>query len=319
MSNVKMQLSGRIHWQLINTDGSIAMEGAQSNLILDSGLNALALVSDTQLTSFRQYLGLGTNGTLPNVAQTDLLAAVETRSPSDGGFGAEATNSYVAIPGSNVWRGEFTVVKTVTLTANRNIAEFALFASNVGGLASIREVPRDGNGDPIVVSALSGQIFKLNHTLRVDIPYNSVARNFTIIGAGVQSGTECFFHDNVANQGLISDIFTIITPASGMMVKPLTNASSLTPTTNPIYVFGDTINANGAPIPYVINSFKRTKRVVIAPSAMVGNHGGWAIVFGQISNGRNAGYKFVLTSGNYVKTNLKQLTLDFTVSWARAP
>ena len=319
MSNLKMALSGRIHWQLINHDGSIALEGEQSNLILNSGLDAFALVSDYEFTGFRQYLGLGTNGTLPNVAQTDLIAAVQARNSSDGGFSAEVINTYVAVPVSNVWRAECTVVKVVTLTANRNIAEFALFESLSGGVASIREVPRDGNGDPIVISALTGQVFKLNHTLRVDVPYNQVARNFTILGAGVQSGTESWFRDGVALNGNISDIFRIVAPAAGVMVKPITNASPLTPTTNPIYVFADTIFVNGAAISYTAGSFQRIKRTVIPPSGFVGNVGGWAVVFGQISNTRNAGYKFVLTSGNYVKSNLKQLTLDFTVSWGRAP
>ena len=319
MSNVKMALSGRIHWQLINPDGSIEIEGHQSNLILDSGLNEFAGVSDAEFTGFRNALGLGTNGTLPNAAQTNLLAPVQSLSTSDGGFASEAVNSYVANPGLNVWRAECTVVKTVTLTANRNIAEFALFSSTISSVASIREVPRDGNGDPIVISALSGQIFKLNHTLRVDIPYTEVARNFTILGAGVQSGTEAWFRSSVANQGQISDLFSIAAPAAGVMVKPITNASPLTPTTNPIYVFADTIFVNGAAISYTAGSFQRIKRTVIPPSGFVGNVGGWAVVFGQISSTRNAGYKFVLTSGNYVKSNLKQLTLDFTVSWGRAP
>jgi hypothetical protein len=319
MSNLKMNLSGRIHWQLINADGSVEQEGKQSNLILNSGLNEFALISDSEFTGFRNYLGIGTNGTLPSVAQTDLIAPVEARANSDGGFSAEAVSTYLAVPASNVWRAECTVVKVVTLSANRNIAEFALFTGTTGGVASIREVPRDGNGDPTVITGLSGQVFKLTHTLRVDVPYNQVTRSFNIIGAGVQNGTECWFRDSVVLNGSIQDIFRILPPAAGAMVKPVTNASAVTPTTNPIYVFADNINVNASAIAYVTDSFQRIKRAIIPPSTFVGNNGGWAFVYGQISNTRNAGYKFVLTSGNYVKSNLKQLTLDFTVSWARAP
>jgi hypothetical protein len=316
---LEAKLKGFFHWQLLNADGSIALEGKQSNLILDSGLDAFALVSDAGFTSFRDYLAIGTNGTLPNIAQTTLLAEVQSRSLSDGGFTSEAVNTYTAIPGSNVFRAECTVVKTIVLNANRNIAEFGLCSANAGGLMSIREVPRDGGGTPIVIAGLTGQIFKLNHTLRVDLPYNPVSANFTITNSGVQSGTASWFHDPIAAQGVVEDLFRIAAPSAGFMLKPITNASSTASNANPTYVFADAVNANGTPIAYVNGTYSRVKRVVIAPSAMVGNHGGWAVIYGQISNTRNAGYKFIRSSGNYVKSNLSQLTLDFAISWARGP
>lgn len=320
MSSVEMEISGRIAWQLVNPDGTIAAQGEQSNLILNTGLDAFANNTDAQFTVFRQFLGIGTDGTLPTVLQTNLLAAVQARNSSDGGFTSEAINSYIAVPASNVWRGEFTVVKCVTLTANTNIAEFALFTNFSGGVASIREVPRNQNGDPTVITALTGQIFKLNHTLRIDVPYNQTARHFTIAGAGVQNGTECWFRDSVnTTWGQISDIFSMLAPAQGALVKPITNASPVTPTTSPIFVFADNLTQNASAIAYTTGSYQRIKRCIMPASSFVGNHGGWAFLWGTIGQGRSAGYKFVLSSGNYNKLNTKELRLDFTVSWSRAP
>lgn len=322
--NLHGNLKGKTTWELVNPDGTIAQSsreanglilpdsmGENSNLILDQGLNNFFAEFSQEMRIFRDRLVIGTSNTVPNASQIGLGAQIGGSSASDGGFTSEESFSVVAVPASNVWRYTGTIVRVITVGSNVNIAEYGLAGhpTFTDGSLSIRELTRNNLGNPVVISALAGQTFKLKHTLIVELPYNPVAASFTISGAsgGLQSGTATWYSP-------ASDftIFQTWLSYYGGAIRPLANTSSTSPIVAPDTTFG---TVNGSVLPYVAGSFEAIKRYVIPPSALVGNHGGWEFR----SNLGNGGYKFIRSSGNYVKSNSVQLTMDARVSWSRAP
>ncbi len=316
------KMRGEFHWQLLNSDGTVEIEGKQPNLILDSGLNAFANTSDLAMTGFRQYLCIGTNGNAPAVNQTTLGAEVQVRTASNGGFTGDETQVFAADLGNNVWRSTSTIVKVLTLTANANIAEFGLSANfGLNSIISIRELPRNNLQQPIVISALSTQQFKVTHTLIVELPNAPVAQNVNIAGYGIVAGTESWFYDPAAVAGgtNIGLVFSAWIPGLGLTAKPINNTSSISQNVNPTTPWANNLNAGATPQTYVNNSFQRIKRISMSPSQFVGNHGGWRASIDAFSTPAGAGYKFVLDNTNYPKTADDKLDLDLVVSWSRAP
>src|SRR5690606_7061397 len=87
---------------------------------------------------------------------------------SSGSFPNGAT-TYELDTGDDVWRATSLVTRIVTMTADRNIAEFGLSPAASAAIG-IRELLRDSEGDPITVSLLNGKTLRVDHTLTVELP-----------------------------------------------------------------------------------------------------------------------------------------------------
>lgn len=186
------KLSGRVRWQTL--DERLVPEvprspsgvpvapiegGEQSNLITDAGLDALATVSCHTLTpnGWRSRFHVGTGSTEPDVTDTALDAEVqssETYSPYAYG---SASGSYDS--GTEVITADLLITRIIQMSANHNLTEFGLSPNGLTDLA-IRELFRDGVGDPVTVSLLNGKYIKLDHTLRIELPAPTAGASATI-------------------------------------------------------------------------------------------------------------------------------------------
>lgn len=178
-------LRGRIRWQALDERGvpevprspsGLALapvEGVeQPNLITDLGMDGIAEYDCTGLSAsaagWRRYLKAGTGSTAPAFTDATLVSEVE-RAASSGSF-SSGSNTYSIETGPDVLRIESTVTRIVTMTADRNLTEIGFSALNTTE-AYIRELLRDGIGDPITVSMLTGKILRVDHTLTADIAF----------------------------------------------------------------------------------------------------------------------------------------------------
>jgi hypothetical protein len=240
--NQLLKLSGRVIWELLDSDGNLIKLGEQSNLITNSGLDAFAACTSERFSEFRNWLGVGTGANVPNATDTGITQH-GSRSGSDGGFGGEETISFVIA--DNLYKAESRIVRVFTASTAANLTEFA-FSSNSSGDISIRELFRDQNQIPITVSVQSGNIIKITHILTLQIPYSAQALSFNISGAngGTQAGTATWFSDG--SQASIAQMVRIFAPDNASAIfTEIANTTSPLPNVTTLMGVG-TYRASGA-------------------------------------------------------------------------
>lgn len=196
---LRMTLTGRVRWQTLDERGVPEVprnpsgfaigpiEGVeQPNLITNLGMNGIVTsdlheLSPGSAASWRRYLAVGTGSVEPAFGDDTLVNEVQ-RAASNGGFG----NGIVTF-GLDLTTDPDTfwcisrVNRVVTMTADRNLTEFALGNQTVlisedpdiyWLEAYIRELLRDENGTPITVSLLTDKKLYVQHSadIRIDAP-----------------------------------------------------------------------------------------------------------------------------------------------------
>lgn len=179
-------VKGRVRWQVLDERGVPevprtpsgipvgAAEGVeQDNLITDLGMDHIGQYSTfkttpttTQITPARYYLAVGTGSGAPDAADVTLDNEVQ-RAASSGSFAAGDT-TYALDTVNDVFRAEALVTRVVTMTDDRNLTEFGLSPASSDAIG-IRELLRDGGGNPITVSLLNGKSLLVDHTYTIEI------------------------------------------------------------------------------------------------------------------------------------------------------
>lgn len=179
------RLKGRVRWQVLDERGIPEVprtpsgvpvgpvEGVdQDNLITNLGMDQIAAYNSLNAapnttSTWRRYLAVGTGSSTPDATDTTLDNEAQ-RAANSGSFPAGAATGSLDT-NANEWIAEATATRVVTMNTDRNITEFGfspVASANIG----IRELLRDGSGNPITVSLLDGKTLRLDHTLNVAIP-----------------------------------------------------------------------------------------------------------------------------------------------------
>lgn len=341
-------LRGEVRWQVLDeqgrpeiprSPGGMALgpaEGVvQPNLITDLGLDRVAEFDLTYINfgnssqkalNWRRYLAVGTGSTAPAVTDTTLDNEVE-RADTEGGF--DSTTAYTLDGTDNVFRGEITAIRVVTMSADRNLTEFGL-AHDATNDILIRELFRDDADNPITISLLSGKKLRLDHTLTLEMAAPTAGTSKTIsIEEYAADGTLA----NTISQAVIYGPYATGGGATNIRYMfhgwvPSGYAGSQTPeahrlTGTPTYDRAPGSNpsvgsseVSGAFESYVAGSLQRIVRSTFGTAQENAAWGGFTFSFTSSENG---GLMVDFDSpASYTKSDTDTLRVGVVLSWARA-
>ena len=162
MIGVKAKVEGWIDLKLIDRDGRVVFEHQQSNLILDKGI--IYAAQNRDFGNLHNYIAVGTGSTAPNTSQTALVSEV-ARSGTNLGLGPTG----IIVNGN----GDYTIRFTRGFDynqANGNLTEFGgSNSSSSSAGVNTRELFRDGDGNPIVITKTSNERLAITYSLRIII------------------------------------------------------------------------------------------------------------------------------------------------------
>jgi len=345
---MRATLKGRIKWQVLDERGMPEVprnpsgfalgpvEGIeQPNLITDLGLDQIAAfdcfgTNPELLGTWRRYLAVGTGSTAPANGDTTLEAEVQ-RAASSGSF-SNGSTAYELDDTNDVWRAESLVTRLVTMSADRNIAEFGLSPESSGAIG-IRELLRDSEGNPITVSLLVGKSLRVDHTLTVEIAApeagNAATININQYDAGnnligttpldVVHGGHVYLTGNEAWP------FNVWNPSSAntQAVRRITSAlaySRQNAVTSQIDPNQNTSSTHNVALEaYVAGTHQRIKRGTIAAASLNAAWHGFIFSSTAATTANRSGWLVLFTSpGSYTKQNTDTLRVGLISSWARA-
>lgn len=319
------RVSGRTAWALLDEHDREVMTGEHSNLILNGGLDALLTNNAVETTSgsntvnslfgsWRRYLALGTGSAAPDVAQTALSAEV-ARTDSGGGFeatsGGEIFSTFSSTANSMTLTSRH--VRVHTFSSAYNITEYGFSANSGAGAAlSIRELFRDGGGNPIAISVQAAQKIKVTHTFTLTLPlaFTEVTAPVTNLGNVTARGSFYRVNDN-----FIADFWRyVVNPTTGGTVYPQLSADTFNPAVAPA---GNSAGGTSTVQPYTTGTYSRTRRVVL--DVADGNGTLHGVALSSNSTISYSGWRMGFTNpAPIAKDNTKKLTLDVVFSVARA-
>lgn len=162
--NALVGLRGWVEVALVDREGRVKHHHAQNNLILDSGLDFV--MGTLQLGDLHLYVAVGTSSTPPAATQTTLGNEIaRTRAPLD-----HLRDFEVAVLAD----GHYRITRARVLDYNQgngNLTEFGgSWASS--GIVGTRELFRDPNGTPIVITKTSNE--RLVITYHIEVQFSPV-------------------------------------------------------------------------------------------------------------------------------------------------
>lgn len=320
MNTRHVTLDGWARWELIE-GGRVVRGGEQHNLFLNQGLNQFAT---NQPRNIATYAVIGTGGAAPAVTDTRLGAEVARTNadPLAGSLTRRAGNGVYEV----VSQREF-----IEGQGTGNLTEWGFSpASAAGANLAVRELFRDGQGNPVVVTKTATQRLRITYTLTftlTPVTLTPVAP-FDITGLGTFSGSHTLLRSTSTAETQWGDWNLFNWVASGSSGAAycggLTQADAAaisdynTGTLNQLsYVVGVS-NA------YVANSYTRTLGATWPPTQGVGTWYGVGISLDLSNNGNTgnrAAYGLAFTAGQtIVKPNTHRLEIPTLMgfSWGRA-
>ncbi len=304
----------------------VDMEAEQHNIVLN---NAYELMAVHGITLLSHYAVVGTGSTPPDPSQLALANEVARTIRDDNGS-TNGTFSYTRVA-DGVY--EQTVVREFleTEVVNRNLTEWGFSpVGTAGGNLMSRELFRDGNGNPIVISPASDQRFRLIYKTRITLsPVVPVPVSINISGIGIRSGLAVLTLSTGGGGGWFPDLVVVELAMTGEVINsggnplpsyyrnvylhPVALETSYASTT--ISTYSNTL-ANKWPgvKGYTPGSRQRQTN----PVTFLSNEGNGTIrTIGLGPYWGGGGFRFVLDPGQeFTKTNLYKLTIgEFTVTW----
>lgn len=318
---VQAKLSGKTLWELLEKpQGRMVQQGGEhSNFITDAGLNAFATetVHPRQSTgtineqqpfgSFRNVLWVGTGSNLPAPGDTTLTNPIKGNF-SNGGFWAE--QSSVCAVSNGVLTLTSRQVRVVDIVTAANLTEYSLHPVGASASASIRELFRDAQGNPVTIAAQPGQQIKLTHDFVISVPWAATPTTLNL-GNGAKNANKTFYSTTATQSDYEYAMGVMVGGIASTNINFLTVADAGGPTANSANTL---VTATHSLLPYVTGSFQRTKRVVVDPAN--GNAAIHGFLF-RPQNATNSGFKLAYNGATEVKTNTMRLTLDLTIGWGR--
>ena len=263
---------GRFTWAVLNPDGSVDRSGAQDNLVTDSGLDYL-MQAGAQGVHYAVCVGVG-NST-PSFANTRLDAVVYRYAQTEylsgmafSGGGFSANGEYRSY---RRW-----LFPLGALEANLAEVGFSHNTSFNSGV-NIRQLFRDAQGTPQVVSVARDQQLRVQHEFYYRFPIGLSPMTWTVegfpplVGQGgwlrLRDGVEGWYPNNGEQRNGLAQPHTSGELVLGMLgsspqpnERTDTNMPYLAGYSNTGHTFGTFF-----PEPYVLGSFERRKTVEIGP------------------------------------------------------
>lgn len=196
---IQIGVKGWVEVRLINREGKVVHEHTQDNLILDKGLNYI--LSSLRAEKIHLYVAVGTGSSTPTPTQTALDAEVaRTNATLSAGPDIEITA---------LADGYYRISRTRTFDynqANGNLTEFGASETTTG--VNTRELFRDANGNPIVITKTSNE--RLVITYHIEVMFSPVV--------STQFGTINFRDNggNIVDSRIVKHLFTRPSPSSGV-------------------------------------------------------------------------------------------------------
>lgn len=313
-------LDGWAHWELIEGDRVLA-EGEQHNLFLNQGLNQF---STNQPRAIAAFAVIGSGSAAPAV--------------TDVGLGAEAARTNAdPLAGSLVRRagnGVYEVVSQREFIEGQgtgNLTEWGFSPTNtVGPNLAVRELFRDAQGNPVVITKTATQRLRLTYTLTftlTPVTLTPVAP-FDITGLGTFSGSHTLLRSTGAQETDWGDWNLFNRVASGVggaaYCCGLTQAGAAAISNYNTATLDRLPTTAGVSNAYVMGSYARTLGATWTPTQGIGTWYGLGIIADQSSNNNSinrAAYGLAFTSGQtIVKPDTHRLEIPNLVgfSWGRA-
>ena len=355
---ITAKLSGRIEWNLLDKGGKVIAGGETHNLILDQGLDQIAMSAyitqpsdPTKPIPIAQYVVVGTGSVEPAV--------------SDVGLNSESARTQVTWQGNGFVRvsaGVYELTRYFEFDygeANATLTEFGLsYNPGVGDNLFSRELFRDPSETPQAVPKTSANKLRINWTLSVTVaPTTFTAGSFSATDIGdvkltpgddVLSGnyllcnngraatdrtgcTEAILFSYLARGSMGTEYGAGEIAMSNSLIYATSNASAATNNAAPPVTFKNygiyTVHDAIARDAYVPGSFERTGGGWKWETGYgndvhksLGIMGAYLSYDSGLQSESAVGYIFDLDSASeYTKDNLHTLTVGApTVSWGRA-
>lgn len=300
-------IDGFLRWEMINRAGEVVQQGHQHNLLTDAGMNIFATRDFTY--NFIQ-LAVGDGNRPPAVTDTALVSEV-------GRVQGNVLSFYGAAHrvADGVYRAS-NVVEFDYSQGNGNLQEWGLFGLFTTEVATVRELFRDGNGAPVVLTKTNAVKLRLTYTVQLSIgPVIPQPFSINIPGLGQKTGTFCWVDGNrAADQitGIIDGMFS----GSGNMQASVTAENVQLAHETMIGGFGGLRPVPLTPKPYVVGSYRRAYK-----TNMDTQDGNGVIRFiGTRGQYWMEGFVIRFDDGQEIsKDDLHKLNIDelFSVSWSR--
>ena len=306
------------------------------NLVTNGGLNAVAtqrlrwypgaISNDPQ--EWRAWMRVGTGSTAPAFSNSALANEVFDEEPgdmatnSDGGFAD--VNSYPSASGGFI-SAHFRITRVFTLDQARNLTEYG-FSTTAAGNLNVRELFRDGNGNPITISIAAGKKLRVDHTLTYSLPWGVSSEPFDIEEYDVSNAlvaTHSFTSDCVWVAVHRSKMFYFALPIQmGGETSKRFDVYTSAPSTDPLTEVSGTGNRAVTTDGYVANSHQvRVSCVIPEASLNVEMHGFVFRTLGQIGSNeaRQQGFRVAFVApATFTKADTHTLEFAVILSWARA-
>lgn len=303
-------LRGEMEWELFERHGGkeiVVRRGKQRNLIVDAGLNWRC---ENMASAFTidglGYMAVGTGVTEPNVSQSLLTTPLGsrklflTRSYADSG----------TLPYYVYWIFEFQENE-----CNGDLTEWGTFRGSTGANMWCRELFRDENDDPVVVTKTDTQVLRFTYKVYFQRTADSSTAAITADGTEYTCVTTINNKqiENFSKQTLLADsTYKVIALATSNAVSDLVNdgADSIKGT-----LIGE-YNKSSCPASlqaYISGSFKRSVTIAIG-----GSYGNGDIGEAIFMNTQNYGLCRITYTPTIPKTTSKKLYLGVEWSFSRA-
>lgn len=314
----KAGLEGWLNYELIDTEGRTVQSGEQHNLIVDQGLDVVAQVG---IWGLQSAACVGTGSTAPATNQTALVAEIARTSAKPV---ADVLTKLAPGVYENTVTMEFDFPQ-----GNGNLTEWGFsHGSNSSAGICVRELFRDAQGTPIVLTKTDAQKLRLVYRLRVTFgPVQPTAFAFNLAGVGQVTGRMGlvhraysiedgnFLHSTDNDERIIPSIIMGFSKP-GLLTR---NVGAFTYDTE--MQRDDVMGATVAVDPYITGSYRRTYTMTLSTSE--GNMPIWGLSFSDHrykgkTYSRPGGLVFAFDSA-VAKDNAHTLSIQGVgVSWGRA-
>jgi len=287
-------------------------EAEQHNLILTQTYDVLMFgTGGTGWMDLARYAVVGTGSTPPDPSQTGLVSEVaRTITDQTGDMSGTKTITRLA---NGVYSVTVAREFTEAQVGNRNLTEWGFSpSSTAGGNLMCRELFRDGNGNPIVITPYSDQRLRLIYAFSLSFNPLQAPASITIDGLGTFTGTAYVRggRDPSASEGLDAILLQLVTANIandifvGLLSAPYTGSYFGEVSTSSVYLPSDGLN----------NITRGRTTVPVTFATNQGNVTAYGLAIGVSGS---VGFLLAFGSGqSFTKTDQYKLTIGpWTFTW----
>lgn len=178
-----IRVAGFFSVELVHARSGVVVQSTPpfENLVVDAGLNALAVNGPTQLAN---YCAVGTGNTPPDAGQVGLVAEVAPRTANNGGT---ADETGVAADNTYVYRRITRVFGQAD--ANGVLTELGMFQNAAGAPMYARQLIKDAGGSATSITKTSE--YELRVTYEIRVYTQPVSTTYSALIDGVATDITC--------------------------------------------------------------------------------------------------------------------------------